>query len=499
MTKIYVEKINETFIRIHTEAGIEQELSDNFTFFANNYKWHPKFKARIWDGKIRLYSTLKKTLYTGLLEDVKRFADKNGYEVQTNGFDTPDLFDRDLIYQWIEKLNIHSDKNKLGVREYQIQSFLEAIQEKKRVLISPTASGKSLIIYLCIRYLLAKKKKIILVVPTTALVDQMYKDFQDYSSEIPWDIADYAQTLYSGQSKDITKQLLITTWQSIYKNDKKFFEGFDAVIGDEAHGFKATSLISIMEKCVNAEYRIATTGTLNKSTVSDLTIKGLFGPITIVTTTKALMDAGYISELKIKVCVLNYPDPTRKVISKLEYDKEMEFLCYSEKRRKFIANLAMNTKGNTIILVSRVEKMGKPLYELLKQISEETGKKKVFAVYGDVNVDEIAEIKEIVKKNKDCVIVASYQKFSTGANVPSIENVIFGSPSKSSVRVLQSIGRGLRLSEGKTSCTLYDIADNLSWKGNKCSGMLHLADRIKIYTEEEFEYSFSETMIDERI
>jgi superfamily II DNA or RNA helicase len=296
--------------------------------------------------------------------------------------------------------------------------------------------------------------------------------------------------LYSGFTKDITRDVLITTWQSVYLQPKKWFAQFDVIFGDEAHQFKAKSLISVMEKMDCIRYRIGTTGTLDNKKIHRLVLEGVFGPVHRVTTTKALMETQKLAQLNIMCVVLKYDDATRQARKNNTYQEEMDFLVSHYPRNKFIRNLAVKSKGNTLVLFQYVEKHGKILYDMIKEKSHDA--RKVFFVYGGTETSDRESIRHITEGEEDAIIIASYGTFSTGINIPSIENVIFASPSKSKIRNLQSIGRGLRLKEGKTHCNLYDLADDLHWKSWKNHTLNHAAERYKTYAEEQFDLKLVE-------
>jgi superfamily II DNA or RNA helicase len=277
----------------------------------------------------------------------------------------------------------------------------------------------------------------------------------------------------------------ISTWQSLYKLPKKYFEQFDVVIGDEAHLFQAKSLISVMDKLSECPYRFGFTGTLDGTQTHKLVLEGLFGRVEQVTTTSELMEQKHLAELTIKAILLDYEDETKKVVSKLKYQDEMDFLVRNPARNNFIKNLALSLEGNTLLLFQYVDKHGKVLYDMIKS---EIKDRKVFFVSGEIDGAERENIRGIVEKEKNAIIVASFGTFSTGVNIRNLHNVIFASPSKSRVRNLQSIGRGLRKSDTKDSSTLFDIADDCSWKTKQNHTLKHFVERIKIYNEEKFNY-----------
>ena len=488
---ITIEKINEVHLRIYCEPGIAQELSEYFTFEVPGAKFTPAYKARIWDGKIRMYDLHRKTLYVGLLNYVLEFAQRNEYDVKfLNDVKNSTPITHKEVEDYAAWLNLHGRGQPIEIRDYQVDAIQKAITDERVMLLSPTASGKSLIIYTTMRHHLEEGRKCILIVPTTSLVEQMYADFKDYSSENGWRVDRHCQKLYSGFPKEFNADVLITTWQSIYKQPSSWFSQFDVIFGDEAHQFKAKSLSTVMEKMSTARYRIGTTGTLDNKKVHKLVLEGMFGPVYKVISTKELMEKGSVANLKIKCLVMKYDEITRKIRNKNAYQDEMDFIVTHDKRNKFIRNLAVSCEGNTLVLFQFVEKHGKPLYEMIQRKVAEG--RKVFLIYGGTDVEVRESARALTEKETDAIIVASYGVFSTGINIPSIENVIFASPSKSKIRNLQSIGRGLRLKEGKTHCNLFDIADDLHWKSWKNHTLRHLQDRVQVYAEEKFSFKILE-------
>lgn len=281
--------------------------------------------------------------------------------------------------------------------------------------------------------------------------------------------------------------LIISTWQSLYKLPKEYFEQFDFIIGDEAHLFKAQSLTTIMSSCTNARYRIGLTGTLDGTKTHKLVLEGLFGPVEQVTTTRKLIDSGKVADFEIKCLVLKHDDAICKEMKGKEYKDEIAYLVLNESRNKFIKNLALSLGTNTLILYQYVDKHGKILYDLIagaKNIKD----RKVFFIHGGVDAEMREEVRRITEEEKDAIIVASYGTFSTGINIKNLHNIIFASPSKSRVRNLQSIGRGLRQSEGKDKATLYDIADDLRVGKHMNFTLRHFVERVKIYNDEKFDY-----------
>jgi len=378
----------------------------------------------------------------------------------------------------IDEADYMNAVSKYKPRDYQIQGVHDALKYNRRLLISPTASGKSLMIYGIVRYYVERKLSILIVVPTTSLVEQMYKDFEDYG----WDVGSFCHKIYAGKERETNSQVIITTWQSIYKLPRKYFNRFGCVIGDEAHQFKSKSLISIMSKLDNAKYRFGFTGTLDGTQTHKWVLEGLFGPSYKIIKTDELMKKGHVATLDINVLLLKHSP------NKFEtFEDEIQYIIGHQKRNNFIKNLALDLKGNTLILFARVEGHGEPLYNLIQE-SNVLEQRQVFFVHGGVATEDREEVRSITEMESNAIIIASYGTFSTGINIKNLHNVIFASPSKSRIRNLQSIGRVLRKGNNKTKATLYDIADDISYKSRRNYTLNHLIERIKVYNEENFNY-----------
>lgn len=475
---VNIEKYNEVYIKIQCEPYITQEISDHFTFKVPGYFFMPAYKNKVWDGNLRLYNTRTKLIYYGLLHYIIAFCKTKNFSYKV----APELYNyNDFTLEDGERF-ISSLNLPFKPRDYQLQSFVETVRRKRLLILSPTGSGKSLIIYLIARFLQAQGKRGLLVVPTVSLVAQMYKDFEDYG----YDSFNNCHMVSAGIDKDTDKFLTISTWQSIYNQDKKYFKKFDFAIGDEAHLFKAKSLVSILEASENAEYRIGTTGTLDGTNTHRLVLEGIFGRVHKATTTSDLIENKQLSTLSIKCIVLKHSNEVCKDNRKNDYQKELDFLVKNQSRNKFVRNLALSLKGNTLILFQFVDKHGKELYRM---IQEKVGPdRKVFFVSGDVDISIREDIRSIVENETDAIIVASYGTFSTGVNIKNLQNIITASPTKSMIRILQSIGRVLRLDGGDNMAILYDIADDLRIGTYTNHTLNHFVERIKIYDGEKFPY-----------
>ena len=475
--EVMIEAVDNVYVRVHADPGVKMELSDHFTFKVPGAEFHPSVRNKIWDGRIRLLNAMTGRIYRGLVPYILKFCNSREYEVtvdegiipnnqvqDTAGFDLAKEFETAFV-----------------PREYQNDAVVHALKHERALLLSPTASGKSFIIYLLTRfYIETLELKVLIVVPTTSLVEQMASDFIEYNGGQELDI----HKIRGGIDKNIEADITISTWQSIYKLRKDWFAKFGVVIGDEAHLFKAKSVSSVLEKMPECQYRYGFTGTLDGTQTHRLVLEGLFGSVFEVTRTKDLIDDNTLAEFDIKALVLQYPDEIRKLNKNMSYQEEIDWIVRSEARNKYIRNLAHGLKGNTLILFQFVEKHGKVLEPLL----EKEGKV-VHFIHGGISAEERENVRSVAESSDNNIILASYGTFSTGVNIKRLDNIIFASPSKSKIRNLQSIGRVLRKGNGSDKATLYDIVDDLQWKNKKNFAVKHFMERVDIYNDEEFEFS----------
>jgi superfamily II DNA or RNA helicase len=470
---------------VECERSLAKELSQFFTFFVPNYQYTPAYKNKIWDGQIRLFNVHSGKIYAGLIDYVLKFAEERNCSVDYVSPQRENVSEKDIV-KFLQDLKISIGDKEIMPHEHQFRAIHHAINKQRSLLLSPTGSGKSLIIYVLIRYYLSKlpeDKKILIIVPTTGLVTQMMSDFEDYSGLSKWNAKRNCHTVYSGKAKTSTKRVIISTWQSLYKLPQSEFDGFGAVIGDECHLFKAKSLTGLLTKLTNAEYRVGTTGTLDGTETHKLVIEGLFGSTKKIITTHQLIEKNLLSDIKINCLVLEHPKEIREQTRGNKYQEEMDFLTRDSERNKFICDLVSNLPGNTLILFNYVEKHGKPLYDAISQQD-----KPCHLIYGGTDVSLREDIRKLMERETNTNLIASYGTCSTGINIRNINNIVFASPSKSVVRVLQSIGRGLRKAESKEGLKVYDIADDLKYKSFVNHTYKHMTSRLKIYKNENFDH-----------
>lgn len=469
---------------VEAHPAQENELKEYFSFFVPGYKYMPAYKSRHWDGKVKLYNMMTKQMNVGLYTHLRKFCADRFYPLEIIEHETYGIpsFKEDIDHPaLIDFLSLLDAPFK--PRDYQYKAISHGVEHRRCILLSPTGSGKSFIIYNLLRYCYeVTEGKILVIVPTTSLVEQMYKDFEEYG----YDVEEFCHRIYSGKEKVTDKRVIISTWQSIYKFGKEWFEQFDSVFGDEVHLFKAKSLTTMMDKCVNAKYRFGLTGTLDGTETNKLVLEGLFGPTFTVTRTVQLQKENQLADLDISVLLLRYHNDVCQQVKEMSYQEELDTIVTYEPRNRFISKLALDQTGNTLVMFQFVEKHGKVLHEMIKSMAEEG--RKVFYVSGEVDATDREQIRGIVEKENDAIIVASLGTFSTGINIRNLHNIVFATPSKSQVKVLQSIGRGLRKSDDGRTTRLFDIADDLHIRSHKNFTLKHSGERIKIYTKEGFRY-----------
>lgn len=498
--KIVVTKKNESTMYLDCDQGILYELKDHFTFEVPGAKFSPKYKAKVWDGTISLLDMRFGTLPVGLYSELKRYALGLDYDVESadSRYGLPDdetHVTYDDIVSFVQSLNLSSNESKIEPRDFQLQSIFNCIKYQKQISITPTGGGKSLILYCIYRWYASKGKSTMLVVPNLSLIKQMQSDFIDYSSHNHYDVLQNLHVISEGAEKTLNTSLTLATWQSIQKQSSNWLNLVDCIIMDECHSAKSDVVKGIFEKATEVKYKIGVTGSLDKSATNQMVLRGVIGEISQVKTTRDLIDDGHLSDVKISCIILKYNKASKKLIKDVDYQTELDFLNSHELRNKFIRKLALMQKGVCLVLFNRVESHGIPLYEEIKKFATT---QKVHLVHGDVEAESREEIRNFVQSSsEDHIIVASTGTMSTGVNLPSISSIIFASPTKSVIKVMQSIGRGLRKSHNKTELKLYDIADSIvpsKYKPNYV--MTHFIERLRIYNAEKHNYKITEVQLE---
>jgi superfamily II DNA or RNA helicase len=463
-------------------------LYSYFSVYAKGYLFNPKYKNHIWDGKIRFFNKKNHTIPYGLLYKLKEFCSTNEIELKLTGF----LPDNTINTTELDAKLVSFSNLKL--RDYQVDALKSALIHRNGVLECATGSGKSLILYQMIRILLSENvKKCLLIVPNTTLVEQMRSDFKSYGSD------EFLEILYAGKKPTYDKPLLISTWQSLMDKDVEFFRKYDALFIDECHNSKAKVLKSIAELCVNASYRIGTTGTMPKDKSECTMIMGALGPVIYKIDTKTLQDAKILADLKIGALFFKYPLDFIKQNIDRSYPEEVK-MCeeYPNRNVKGLGFILGRIKKeyNTLILFHHLEHL-----KMTKSYIESNFPEfNINVVTGAVRVKDRENIRTSIENSEGCIILATYKTMSTGVNIKKLNCLIMYSNSKSKIEVLQSIGRVLRRTETKEKVVVFDIIDDLSYK-NK-NGTIHknkilkqYAERKKYYKDNSFEINEYDVML----
>lgn len=497
MADISVYKQNDVYMQVCCDRGIAAELYDFFTFKVPGYQFMPKYKAKIWDGNIRLYNTSTGLLYLGLFKYLEVFAQERNYSIDfvdkinlpapITQEDIADIIRKKLPLQVLDKEN--DTWHDIFPYDYQLEAVTEAIKNKRALFLSATSSGKSLILYLTARilHMSGQAKRTLIMVPRTSLVEQLTADFCEYGNTDSTFDPNSVAKLYSGKDKNTKAQIVISTWQSLQHMSPEWLSQFDSFFIDEAHEAKSKELSAINMKMVNCPYKLGFTGTIDDAEAHKLMLEGLIGPVIKIISARELIEQGFGADMSINVFLLNYKPEDRKTIKEMNYHDEFQYIIDHPSRNKFIKNLALKLKGNTLILYERVEGHGIPLFEAIK--AEARKGRKIYIVHKDIKPEDREYIRREVEKDSDAIIVASFGTFSTGINIKNLHNIIFASPSKSMIRICQSLGRGLRKSGSKSSVTVWDIIDDLSSGKYQNYILKHGLERLEIYDKEKHPYS----------
>jgi len=497
---IILDKVDEVYIS-PSKITIEQqlELGEEFSCKAKDFWFHPKFRTGEWSGELKYYNRNTNQFPIGLLPQFIRFCKKFNYNYKFN-FDISEL-KCEIDDDDVDKLYKSIFKKGYIPRDYQDYAIKKALRNKRGIIEHPTASGKSLVLYTLIRFILATtEKKVLLVVPSINLVKQMFSDFVDYG----WSSCESYATLIYGAAKkrDWNKPIIISTWQSIHKKSPEFFRDFGMVIIDETHGAKAASLKSILEKSSNADYRIGLTGSLQDINIKNekadfLTISGYLGPVIAKEKTSDLIDKGFLSDIMVANIFIKYP---KDIVDLTKYEsysyvEEVDIIQSYANRNKILDYIINHSKkdNNILILCHEIEDHLLVVKDYIENHFEDWN---LHIIYGKTTANQREKIRNEMRGKGGNILLASYGTLSTGVNIPRLHQVVFYSSYKSKIKVLQSIGRGLRKHESKSKLILWDIVDDLTYKTYRAGKEIlhknyvysHWLKRLSYYKKQGFKF-----------
>lgn len=503
---VVISKLNSTWMQVRCREGyMEMEISEKFSFKIDNAQYDPRVKSGRWDGVKRLYNRTHKRMYSGLLFELIKFLTKQEYsfKIDPELIPTSNIEHADIIDLTANFIKPHDKGEPIEPYDYQYDAVTYMMQSNRSICLAATSAGKSLSMYLAIRmYQLADEldgKRIIVVVPSKMLVEQLYADFDNYSTfeGSQWKASTFCQKVSGKYSKFIEKPIVITTWQSLKTLHESTILDAGAIFIDECHTVRGPVLAELLEAAVNCDIRHGLTGTLDDIESNIIAAQGLLGPAKRIVTAKEIIDAGRATEVRVNCMILDYDTDTKRafkadqdIAAKLpeqnaKYLAEINFINGLNCRFNFIQNIVQSLKGNTIVLFDRVEDYGIPLYEDMKAKHEHT-----YLICGEVGDTERELIKSLFDKYDDIILYATFSIMSTGVSIKNLHNMVFGSSSKAKIRVLQSIGRLMRLHNSKSVATLYDLVDKIDYNGYQNATFRHVEERIKFYANEQFKVSF---------
>lgn len=507
MSDIIIHKVNETFVRLEIDdVDIENNIYKSFSYTSPSLKFHPKVKARLWSGYFHMYDYRTKLFPIGLIEELVKFCQSNNYTFEFT-FNKVNNYNEEIYNNCLSFV-----KDKFKLKDYQEQAIDFALKNNRGIIVSATSSGKSLIMYfLALYYSLLYDNKILIVVTTKDLVTQMYDNFLEYYKGDEEEFSKSLEVIYSNSKRNDKAKIVISTWQSLQNKDKEYFEDFVCVLGDECHQGKATEIKKIIESCINAYHKFGFTGTLSnkddKQQINEMLLKGLFGKVFNVITTRELIDKEGHPEVIINAVKLSYQDQNlcklvlkgsedtlkikrlyeetskQELLAKYKkkvFDEELEIVYNNTLRNNYIKELACSLEGNTLIMFQHIDKHGDKLYQCLKDSN-----KQVFYIHG--NVKDRDTFKEVIESSNGVIAITSYGTTSTGIDFKNVHNIILASGYKASIKMLQTIGRGLRKHDSKNCINIFDLCDDFTMGKNHQNYLYkHFMKRIELYKDEQF-------------
>lgn len=394
------------FLRIDESTELElEQIRISLTKRIDSWRFNPLVKRGVWDGYVT-YIKDDKWIPAGLWRYVMGVCQDYKFELKINGIKR--LIDPDISAESFEAWAYELfEGSKITPRDYQVEAAYNILKFRKCLAELATSAGKTLISFLTISYMLEKNKaqRILFIVPNVSLVVQAHEDFHEYNFRNRIDLR--IQQIFAGQKIKGNKNIIIGTYQSLIKKDKEYFSEFDAVIVDETHKATSASIKTILQKCVNANYRFGLSGTIPKDgTLDKLTLMSQTGPVITEIKASFLQDEGYIAKCAVKVIEMDYATDKQKTAlmelaqnryeNKDVFSLEQNFVINNAARLDFIASVIGRVPRNSLVLFHRIEH-GQKLYEKLRQESN----KRVFYVDGGTSSDIREEYKKKMEASHD--------------------------------------------------------------------------------------------------
>lgn len=493
MVDLQIVKVNEVRMRIIADMSIREELNDYFKFEDPNYTPNPFSK---WDGIVRLFTKSSGLIDIGLLFEVFKFCKQNQYTLELDPAlkyiqDVPD----EEIHDFINSLNpkIRTENHEYipaETRDYQFDTIAIAMRQSRCVCELATSAGKSFILYVMARYYRQRREALesplrtLIVVPSIHLVTQLYDNFEEYAYGNEWKPVVHTQLIFEGATKDISKPIVISTWQGIQDQPKEWFHQFGDIIVDEVHTSKSEKLSYILNNCIYADQRLGVTGTLANTKVAGLQVVSHFGAYYKIITARDLINLGYATDIKVKMLELKHAVSDTVGLDG-DYNKEIEYLITHQSRNELIAKLALGLKGNVAVMFERIDAHMMVVYDILSAV-----KKNVFVINGEVKIEVRRQIQKAMEDGEDITLLASYGTMQQGVSIKKLHHLVLAHPSKSYIRVIQTLGRLMRQHSSKEVAWIWDLVDNASYNASRNHALRHSHERYKFYLTERHPVEF---------
>jgi superfamily II DNA or RNA helicase len=461
------------------EVDVRRKLANALKFEVPYAKHMPQYKLGRWDGKVAFFG-IGGSGYVNHLDVVSEVLAKNNVQIvdiddrrhpiQFNFTPVTETYWKDQGVKWPE--GHPAEGEDIILRDYQVEAINNFLNNPQSLQQIATGAGKT-ITTATLSHITEPYGRSLVIVPNKSLVEQTEEDYINCGLDVG---------VYFGDRKNLGKTHTICTWQSLNILDKKhkdgsavlslaeFLDGVSTVIVDEVHMAKAEVLKNLLTRNLkNAPIRWGLTGTVPREKFEFESIHASLGPVIGSISAKSLQDKGVLSKCHVNVVQL------LDVVAHADYQSELKYLTTNEPRLEYIAKLMNNIKksGNTLILVDRIS-AGQMLAE---QIPNST------FVSGAVKVKDRKETYDTIREGTNEVIIATYGVAAVGLNIPRIFNLVLLEPGKSFVRVIQSIGRGVRIAKDKDFVQIWDITSSCKFAKR------HLTQRKKFYKEAEYPFT----------
>ena len=415
----------------------------------------------------------------GLIEEITNFCIQKQIEFELQ----KEI--KQIIYPSLSKKYTTQYALKLKLREYQQEIIDKCINNGRGTVVLATAGGKTLTMASLIEYYyqnFSKNFKCLIIVPDLGLVNQTLGDFKEYETS-------FTTSKWTGKDElNLSTNVIVANLGILQsaKQDINWIEHIDILIVDEVHKLRRGNKVNKILSKIKTANRFGFTGTLPPDNLDKWNIYGKIGPQLFEKKAHELRDEKYVVPSKVHVLELHYSTPTKEIYTgnntNTYFLQESEFIRRSSFRNNLLAKLTGKLDNNTLILIDYIEH-GELLFETL---TKNCKNKQIYFICGDVEVKERKKIQELMEKQKDIIIVAISKIFSTGINIKNLHYLVFASGGKAKIKIIQSIGRGLRLHNDKKELIIFDIADNLRY------GQRHVEQRLLLYDNEHINYKFKQ-------